>query len=109
MSRFLPCKLTEVEIRERGVALAKLTQDIKATEDRHASVKSQLKSELGVLQAQQAKIAGCVSRGEESRDVRVEIVYDYSDLSVTEYRTDTGERINSRTMTEEERQIPLPV
>lgn len=108
ITKFLPCRLTNDEVFEAGIALAKITQDIKATEDRHTSIKSQLKAELQALESEQRKLAKAVATREEDRNVRVEIVYDYGELSVTEYREDTGQKLSARTMTEAERQIPLP-
>jgi hypothetical protein len=108
ITKFLPCQLTEVERRDRGILLAKTVQDIALAEERHANVKAQLKAELQGLQAQESKLAGAVARGEESRDVRVSIVYDFADLSVSERRDDTGEELSRRAMTDTERQMPLP-
>jgi FixJ family two-component response regulator len=108
ITKFLPCQLTEYERRDRGILLAKTVQDIALTEERHANVKAQLKAELQGLQAQESKLAGAVARGEESRDVRVSITYDFAELSVAEHREDTGEELSRRAMTEAERQMPLP-
>lgn len=108
VTRFLPCRLTEDEVRDRALLLAKTTQDIALAEEKATSIKAQLKSELQTLQSQQARLAGTVARGEEGRDVRVRIEYDYAERTVREWREDTGAQLASRPMTELEAQMPLP-
>lgn len=107
--RNLSCTLTDEELIERGEKLATLTQKIEQTEDAQASEKKQMKEALDGLYDAQRAIATVVKTRAEYRDVDVEIVLDYDVLQVREVRTDTGELVKARAMTDAERQMGLPM
>jgi DNA-directed RNA polymerase subunit RPC12/RpoP len=106
--RQLRCVLTPDERYAKAEELAKAIQDLEAEERRQTEVKSQLKAEIGAIQALQSRLASIVASGCEYRDVVVQDLHDYVAVTVTTVRTDTGEQINVRTMTDDERQMPLP-
>lgn len=103
-TRLLPCKLTDDEIREYGKDLAKVRQDILTEEARQVSLKQQLKASLTELEARSLALSSKIGRGEEARDVDVEPQLDFKKGVYCEVRTDTGEKISERAVTEEERQ-----
>lgn len=106
--RNLPCQLTDKEFLERSRSLASVTNDIATETARQVDVKAQMKARLAGLLAQQSRFASAVSRGEEDRDVEVEIEHDENALAVRTWRTDTHELIDERPMREDERQRVLP-
>lgn len=108
-SRWLPVKLHEDELRDRGDKLAALIQDVSAEERRQVDVKAQMKARLSELDAKKTQLAIVISRREEDRDVTVDVFHDFDRLTVETIRQDTGEVISSRRMTEEERQQKLPI
>ncbi len=108
-TRSLPVKLTELELRDRGDALAAVIQDLTAEEDRQTDVKAQLKARLSELDAKKTQLAITICRREEYREVVVDIFHDYERLTVDTVRRDTGEALARRPMNEQERQLPLPV
>lgn len=109
ITKNLPCKLTEVELKEFGRKLAVKCEDIAAEESRQKDQKSEMKARLDGMESERATLAIVVRRQEEQRDVEVEEFYDYAAGKVTQTRLDTGEKIRVRPMTNEERQQPLPV
>lgn len=104
----LRCTLTQDERLQRADELAKAHQEVEAEELRQKEIKSQLKAELEAKQATRSSVAHIVASGAEYRPVDVEQVYDYLVCRVYATRLDTGERIEDRRMTEDERQMPLP-
>lgn len=107
-TRQLRCLLTRDERLERADAMAKAQQDFEAEEDTQKEIKAQLKAKLESLNAKRSELALVVSSGAEYRPTDVETIYDFRSTTVTEVRTDTGETISTRRMTEAERQMPLP-
>ena len=106
VSRLLPVKLTEEELRASGDELAVTVQEIDAEEDRQKSIKAQLKTRMSELTAKMSKLALRISRKEEFRDVQVAIEMQASG-QVTETRPDTGEVLTIREAYEEEQQLSL--
>ena len=105
----LPCTLTDAERLERGIALARVNENIGNEERRQADIKAELKATLTGLESERSALSSVVRRGEEYRDVDVDEHYDYAHGSVTQTRTDTGEQLHRRDMTESERQSFLPL
>jgi hypothetical protein len=107
-NRNLPVRLTELELRDRGDALAAVIQDLKAEEDRQVDTKAHMKARLSELDAKKTQLAIVICRREEPRDVQVDVFFDYSRQIVESVRRDTGECIHTRRMDEHEKQMPLP-
>lgn len=108
-TRNLACTLTEDELRDRGFQLAKAVQDIATEEMRQGDLKAQMKATLAGLDGMKSRLASSVARREEFRDVAVDIFLDHDRGVVDQVRQDTGECILSRPMTDDERQLALPV
>jgi hypothetical protein len=108
VSRMLPVRLSEPELRERGDQLASVTQDVTTEQQRQTDMKAQMKARLSELEARRTQLAITISRREEDREVLVTLLVDYRAGRVTEVRNDTGEAILTRHITDEERQRNLP-
>lgn len=109
VTKDLPCKLTESELKEFGRKLAVKCEDIAAEESRQKDQKSEMKARLDGMESERSILALVVRRQEEQRDVECEEEFNYESGKVTVSRTDTGEELRVRPMTNEERQQPLPV
>jgi beta-phosphoglucomutase-like phosphatase (HAD superfamily) len=107
-TRQLRCLLTRDERLERADEMAKAQQDFEAEEETQKEIKAGLKAKLEGLDAKRSELARVVASGAEYRPTDVETMYDFTTTTVVEVRTDTGETINHRRMTEAERQMPLP-
>lgn len=109
VTKNLPCKLTEAELKDFGRKLAVKCEDIAAEESRQKDQKSEMKARLDGMESERAQLAIVVRRQEEQRDVECTETFDYELGKVTIVRTDTGDEIRVRPMTTEERQQVLPV
>lgn len=109
ITRSLPCRLTDDELMKAGSDLATVVEDITNEESRQTDQKTQMKAKLTELDARRSQLAIKVRRREEFREVEVEIDFDYQRGMITEIRTDTGEQLNIRRMTDSERQQALPL
>lgn len=107
--RSLPCRLTEEELLKAGGDLATAVQDIATEEGRQADMKASMKAKLAEIEARRTQLAIKVSRKEEHRDVEVDIWQDFQRAIVQEIRRDTGEILNTRVMSDAERQQHLPM
>jgi len=107
VKKSLSCKLSQEELLEAGSKLASTIQDIAAEEDKQQSIKSEMKAKLAELEAKRTQLAIRVQRKEEFRMVEVEREFDFEAGMYRETRSDTGEVILEREITEEERQEKL--
>jgi hypothetical protein len=103
----LPCQLTNDELLAYGNDLGATIQDIAAEEDRQASIKVEMKSRMTKLEAIRTELASKITRREEYRDVKVEVILDFGDDKYKKVRLDTGEVIFERPINDEERQESL--
>ena len=108
-TKSLPVRLTEQELLQKSAELASTVQDYATEESRQVDIKAQLKAKLTELDARRTQLASVVARREEYRDVRCEIVANTKTLLAQIVRTDTGEVIQTRPLTMEERQMVLPL
>jgi hypothetical protein len=101
-----PCRLTDDERRTYGINLAHILETIDDEIAKHESVKREMKASLADLEAQRMMLATKVRRGEELREVEIEVCAS-DDGRVQEIRKDTGEIIVTRAPSDEERQLRL--
>ncbi len=104
VTRHLPCKLNDDELRVFGDDLAQSALDIEAEEENQKTVKEQLKSRLSGLKTKFNKLVRIVSRREEYRDIEV-IIELLAGGIVRETRTDTDEILMTRPAKPEEKQF----
>lgn len=107
ITRNLPCRLTEEELRQRGDALAETVQELAAEESRQTDVKAQMKARLTELEAKQTRFAITISRKEEYRDIQCDLFVNADRGLVDVVRRDTSEVVETRPITDDERQRAL--
>lgn len=106
-NRRLLCVLTPSELQAAGAKLAESCEDIANEEKAQADIKAQLKAKLTSKEAQRDVLAMVVRRKADYKEIPVEVFFDYTAAIVEEVRTDTGEVLLSRGMTDTERQMKL--
>ena len=108
-TRNLPCQLTNGELLDRADQLSVVVQETNAEEGRQTDAKAQMKARLTELDARKTRLAITIGRKEEYRDIEIELVADLQAGTVTIYRQDTSEALETRPMSEQERQTALPL
>lgn len=103
----LSCKLTEAEILAYGRDLASKHAEYARIESQFTAMKTEFKGKLEEVEARLATLANRIQSGEEYRDVETLETKNWSVLTVTRTRTDTGEVLESRPMREDEKQQEL--
>lgn len=105
--RSLRCEFSEDEQREMGLELAREGAAEEEAEERKKEIDSQLKADIEKHHTAAAAIRRRLNNGYEYRDVPVTITRDFNAGTYSEVRDDLEFEIESRTLTAEERQIPL--
>ena len=103
----LPVVLTEDELAVRSQELAKAVGDLEETDEARKASASFHGAEVKAARAVVARLSKVVRERREYRDVEVKDVFDYAEKRVDTVRLDTGERVWTRAMTEDERQVPM--
>lgn len=103
----LSCELNDVEWQNRARELAQAHKETEQQKERKKSIMAELGADVKIAEAKETKLANIVATRSEQREVTVEIVYDYEKGRVTKSRTDTGDQIDDREMTDDERQSQL--
>ena len=101
------CKLTTTETVERGQELDRQEEKYQRIDTEKKSVAKRFTGELEEAGMEIARLAGIITAGKEPRQIECEIVADPVRLVIAYVRTDTGEEVESRPMTAEERQRGL--
>lgn len=105
----LPHLLTLDELRVCGQEMATTYQEIVQEEMRQADIKAQMKAKIAELESTVTRLAAIINSKTEYRLTRVEVWPLGEDGHfVREVRTDTGEIIAEREITDAERQPDLP-
>lgn len=105
--RQLRCELTETELQKKAERVAELLQDLEDTDAELRSAKSRFKSRLESLEGEKSRALHDFRTRSEVRDVRCELQLDYETRRATWVRTDTGEPLAERPLSDEERTPPL--
>lgn len=103
----LPVKLTDAERMQCADALANAIQSTADAKAKKRSIVKNLDREIAEIEQEAIELRDAVATGREYREVIVHRVYDFEKAIVTETRTDTGEVLRSRAMTDDERQQKL--
>lgn len=109
VTKMLPCKLTEVEKVTRGRELASTMEEKDQLQLKIEESKSEFKTKVQGLDLKIEELKRIVLDGTERREVECFYHKDFENNSVLTVRTDTGEEVDSRRMTAEERQEMLPM
>ena len=104
----LPVILKREEIEERAQRAAHLVadHDVKAAQFKDEAANN--KRTLGALETQIRELSGEVRSGKTYLDVQCERVFNWTKGTVQDRRTDTGECLTERAMSEAEKQKALP-
>ncbi|MGE0463439.1 MAG: hypothetical protein AB7Q16_18915 [Vicinamibacterales bacterium] len=105
--RSLPVTLTEAELLDRHQALATALDELDAEEGALARIKADYKATFEALHEEQARLRRIVKDRAEPRDVVVRHVLDVAEDVVRVVREDTGEVVETRAPTPDERQTPM--
>lgn len=103
----LPCALTDEEVLKFAGELANANKEVDRAIDEKKFLTQQATSKVKKAEAYRDEITSIVASRTEWREVTVNKVYDYEKGIVTETRTDTGEVIASRALSDEEKQTKL--
>lgn len=103
----LPVKLTDEERMARADALANSLNGIGEAKARKKRIVKDLDRDIAMVEEEANELRDAVATGREYREVIVHRVMDWEKATVTEHRTDTGEVLRSRGMTDEEKQMNL--
>lgn len=105
--RKLPVTLTEEERLARGMRAAELGAEYAEVEEAKKAAARDLGQKLKTLRAEMDELHEAVRTGREQQDVQVDHHRNEERKSIETIRLDTGEIIDSRPMTVEERQGSL--
>lgn len=103
----LLCKLHAEEVADHAQRLAAIEEDLSAHNERAKSIKADLNAAEAKLVAERTSLARKVRTKEETRPVRVNIVADFEMGKAISERSDTGEVLESRALTDKERQTAM--
>jgi hypothetical protein len=106
-SKLLWVALEPHEVRDASDELARQVNYLREAKDNHKHEKKLMKEKEDDLQTEIVRLAELVSVKGQERLVDIEDIYDYDRLTVATVRLDTGQQVAERTMTYEERQMPL--
>ena len=110
----LPVKLNEVQLAARARMLAKMALRAIGVEGEIEEVREEargrikvLKEDLAGIRTEVRDLARAIRRGEEPGEIRVEARVAEDNSKVDVIRLDTGEVVETRALTEEDRQMQI--
>lgn len=96
--------LTQDEFNVRSDELAKITQDINLLDEERKVAVKRYRERISEMTVERDLLANVVSEHREKRSVECHWEENWGRKTMELYRQDTGEMVNSRDMTAEERQ-----
>lgn len=105
--RRLPVVLTEEERADRSMRLAQTINDRNDREAEAKRVAKVAKNDVDDLKLRERELAEIVTSGTEDREIECHWARDDARSSMMLIRMDTGEKVDSRAMTDRERQRGL--
>jgi hypothetical protein len=106
--RELECRLTPEDIRAKEAAIADAFEERERLCAAMRSVSAHRRDEIGTVERKIRRLSEERRSGFELRDVEVEERRDYRRGTVTIVRLDTGDVVEKRDLTDEERRVELP-
>ncbi len=100
----LACDLSEEEHLQRSMKLASMVQKKFLLEDEAKRKSKLLKKEIDDLTLEINVVSAAVASKKEHREIKVELFKDMDKKTIETMRTDTGEIVDSRPLTEAELQ-----
>lgn len=107
ITEMLPVPLDEDGFRARGKELTKLDEETREIREELKELKKKAAAKIGVLRERGHELITEMKQAAAMELVRVKVTWDYSAGEVIKNRMDTGEVIDRRAMTAEERQPEL--
>lgn len=108
LTKKLPVQLSNDEIRLKGQDLSRKLQELEDVDEARKEAMRDYKDRIDALKGESRRLAHIVTEGKEPREVPCETVRNDDNGTIELVRLDTVEVIDSRPMTPEERQRPLP-
>lgn len=103
----LSCKLTDTEMKERGILLADLRKQIREVEAAKKTAAENFKSQITDLVKRADDVTHEINTKSELRDVEVTEEKRFDLKQAHTIRLDTGETVRTRALTPQELQRPL--
>ncbi len=104
----LKCDLTDAEIADTARDLARANSQKKSIEDQKKEVDAQLKADIAAQDSIIGRLSALINTGHEYRNIECRIELDTPESGKkTIIRLDTGEIVNVKPMTDEDRQMAL--
>lgn len=100
-------KLTEAEKAEYADEMSVLDEEIEALEEERSRVSNGLKKQKDAKEEERRAMSRIVRQGKEEREILCDRVADYDSGEIKWADAVTGEVVDRRPMTSEERQLPL--
>lgn len=107
ITKSIEIPLTDAEVADKGRVLAGLEKEIEAAKSLLKEECARLRSEVKVLEARRATVAGEIANGKGSVDVECEERLVFETNALQTVRLDTGEIVHERALTAAERQMSL--
>jgi len=107
VTKAIEVDLTDAEIADKGRVLAGLEKEIEAAKALLKEECARLRSDVKLLEARRATVAGEIANGKGSVDVECEERLVFETNSLQTMRLDTGEVVAERALTASERQLSL--
>ena len=108
-SQRLKCLLTDVELLKAGRDLADAQNELNGLEAELKELQQQIKGKIARSEAQIGEISSMIRSGYTFRMVECEQVKNYSQGTITVFRKDTFEMVETLQMSQEDRQSKLPI
>jgi hypothetical protein len=104
---WLPCRLTEGEVKEAGKTLAESLRRLDEAEERKKAFHSGIKSEILKIMGDVEESRSKVSTETAYRNIQCEVLFFFKRGEKEFHRTDTGELVKTEKITDEERQLKV--
>lgn len=103
-NEYIKYQFSATEISEMAAELAQRTSELETAEDEKKAIVSDLKSRIDTLTSTVRQAATKINNGYEMRNVKCEVVEDFKAGTIKHIRTDTGEIVRTKKMSDEDRQ-----
>ena len=103
----LKCVLNDEELLTIGSQLADEQKKLESYENELTEVRSSFKSRTDASKSNINRYSNMITSKSEYRTVKCEKIFDYKDGTVKSVRIDTDEILETREMTDEEKQMSL--
>lgn len=106
-SRAVRVTLTDQEIHDAGLRMAQKMSEREQVERVLSAIKEEYKGKLSLIDAEMNRNKQLVLDREETREMLVEEIRDFGDMTYTLMVVETGEIVESRKLREDERQMAI--